>query len=56
MDRWNSLKAEVSEAPSLNAFKNIVDLFMHDYMYSLEVLDLGIGNQNIDNIKLGYTS
>ena len=36
VDRWNSLPAEVAEAPSLNAFKNRVDLFMRDYMYSLE--------------------
>ena len=33
VERWNSLPAE---APSLNAFKNIVDLFMHDYIYSLK--------------------
>ena len=33
---WNSLPAEVAEAPSLNAFKNRVDLFMREYMYSLE--------------------
>ena len=36
VDRWNSLPAEVAEAPSRNAFKNRVDLFMRDYMYSLE--------------------
>ena len=36
MDRWKSLPAEVAEAPGLNAFKNRVDLFMRDYMYSLE--------------------
>ena len=35
--RWNSLPAEIAEAPSLNAFKNRVDLFMHDYMYSLGI-------------------
>ena len=33
MDRWNSLPAEVAKVPSLNAFKNRVDLFMHDYIY-----------------------
>ena len=38
VDRWNSLPAEVTEAPSLNAFKNTVDLFMRDYMYGLEEL------------------
>ena len=32
VDRWNSLPAEVAEAPSLNAFKNRVDLFMRDYV------------------------
>ena len=36
MDRWNSLTAEVAEAPSLNAFKTRVDLLMRDHMYSLE--------------------
>ena len=56
--RWNSLPAEVAEAPSLNAFKNRVDLFMHDMCIVSKslpsVLDLGIDNQNIDNIRLGY--
>ena len=36
VDRWNSLPAEVAEAPSLNAFKNRVNLLMRDYRYSLE--------------------
>ena len=36
VDIWNSLPAEVAEAPSLNAFNNRVDLFMREYMYSLE--------------------
>ena len=36
MDKWNSLPEEIAEAPNLNAYKNIVDLFMDDYMYSLE--------------------
>ena len=36
VDRLNSLPAEVAEAPSLNAFKNRVDVFMSDYMYNLE--------------------
>ena len=40
--RWNSLPAEVAEAPSLNAFKNRVDLFMRDYMYNLEELPTNI--------------
>ena len=35
VDRWNSLPAEVAEAPSsLNAFKNRVDIVTPDYMYS----------------------
>ena len=42
VDRWNSLPAEVAEAPSLNASKNRVDLFMRDYMYSLEEPPIGI--------------
>ena len=29
-------RADVAEALSLNAFKNRVDLFMRDYIYSLE--------------------
>ena len=32
VDRWNSLQSEVAEAPSLNAFKNRVDLFMPDHI------------------------
>ena len=32
----NILPAEDAEAPSLNTFKDRVDLFVHDYMYSLE--------------------
>ena len=32
----NSLPAEDAEAPSLNTFKDRVDLFVRDYMYSLE--------------------
>ena len=36
VDRWNSLPAEDAEAPSLNAFKSRVDLFMSDYIYSLK--------------------
>ena len=35
VDRWNSLPVEVAEASSLNAFKNRVDLFMRDCMYSV---------------------
>jgi len=38
----NSLPAEDAEAPSLNTFKDRVDLFVHDYMYSLEEESLTI--------------
>ena len=34
VDRWNSLPAEVAEAPSMNAFKHRTGLFMRGYMWS----------------------
>lgn len=34
VDIWISPPATVAEAPSLNSFKNRIDLFMSDYMYS----------------------
>ena len=36
VDRLNSLPAAVAELSGLNAFNNRVDLFMGEYMYSLE--------------------
>ena len=36
VNRWNILPAEVAKALNLHAFECRVDLFMCDYMYSLE--------------------
>ena len=46
VDRWNSVPAEVARAPSLNAFKNRVDLFLSDYMYILEELSTSTRSGN----------
>jgi hypothetical protein len=35
VERWNKLPAQVVEAPSVNEFKNILDLIMQDFMYSV---------------------
>lgn len=35
VERWNNLPASVVEAPSINAFKNRVDAFYKEYIYSL---------------------
>ena len=37
IERWNSLPANVVEAPSVNAFKNRLDAVMSSYMHSVEV-------------------
>ena len=37
IERWNSLQANVVEAPGVNAFKNRLDAVTSSYMHSVEV-------------------
>ena len=46
VERWNSLPTEFAETPSLNAFKNRIDLLMNDHLYSLEEPPISIRSGN----------